>query len=72
MFQYRQVLVRMRQGDTDREIARAGLNDERRFVPSTPGRAGFRPSGAEWGVNPVRLQRRFVPTGREGASASVG
>ena len=25
MFQYRQVLVRMRQGDTDREIARAGL-----------------------------------------------
>lgn len=25
MYQYRQVLVRMRQGDTDREIARAGL-----------------------------------------------
>jgi hypothetical protein len=25
MFQYRQVLVRMRHGDTDREIARAGL-----------------------------------------------
>ena len=25
MFQYRQVLVRLRQGDTDREIARAGL-----------------------------------------------
>jgi len=25
VFQYRGVLVRMRQGDTDREIARAGL-----------------------------------------------
>jgi hypothetical protein len=25
MFQYRQVVVRMRQGDTDREITRAGL-----------------------------------------------
>jgi hypothetical protein len=25
MFQYRQVLVRLRQGDSDRDIARAGL-----------------------------------------------
>ena len=25
MFQYRQVLVRLRQGDSDREIARSGL-----------------------------------------------
>lgn len=30
MFQYRQVLVRMRQGDTDREIARARLMGRRK------------------------------------------
>jgi transposase len=49
MFQYRQVLVRLRQGDTDREIARAGLMGRPKvaafralaiergwFVPDTP------------------------------------
>ncbi len=30
MFQYRQILARMRQGDTDREIARAGLMGRRK------------------------------------------
>jgi len=30
MFEYRQVLVRMRQGDTDRQIARAGLMGRRK------------------------------------------
>ena len=30
MFQYRQVLVRMRQGDTDRDIARARLMGRRK------------------------------------------
>ena len=27
MFQHRQILVRLRQGDTEREIARRGLGD---------------------------------------------
>jgi transposase len=32
MFQYRQVLVRLRQGDTDREIARSGLMGRRKVA----------------------------------------
>lgn len=31
MYQYRQALVRMRQGDSDREIARAGLMGRRKL-----------------------------------------
>ena len=30
MFQYRQVLVRLRQGDTDRDLARSGLMGRRK------------------------------------------
>ena len=30
MFQFRQILVRLRQGDTDREIARSGLMGRRK------------------------------------------
>ena len=30
MFEYRQVLVRLRQGDTDRQIARSGLMGRRK------------------------------------------
>jgi hypothetical protein len=32
MFQYRQILVRLRQGDTDREIARHGLMGRRKLA----------------------------------------
>ena len=32
MFQYRQVLVRMRQGDPDRAIARSGLMGRRKLA----------------------------------------
>jgi hypothetical protein len=32
MFQYRQILVRVRQGDTDREIARSGLMGRRKIA----------------------------------------
>src|SRR6185437_8403394 len=32
MFQYREVLVRLRQGDTDREIARSGLMGRRKVA----------------------------------------
>jgi hypothetical protein len=32
MFQYRQILVRVRQGDTDREIARSGLMGRRKVA----------------------------------------
>lgn len=32
MFQYRQILARLRQGDTDREIARSGLIGRRKLV----------------------------------------
>jgi len=30
MFQYRQILVRLRQGDTDRQVARSGLMGRRK------------------------------------------
>jgi len=33
MFQFRQILVRLRQGDTDREIARSGLMGRRKAPP---------------------------------------
>jgi hypothetical protein len=32
MFQYRQVLLRLRQGDSDRDIARAGLMGRNRVA----------------------------------------
>jgi len=32
MFQYRQALVRMRQGDTDRDIARSGLMGRKKLA----------------------------------------
>jgi hypothetical protein len=34
LFEYRQVLVRMRQGDSDRDIARAGLMGRKKLTPT--------------------------------------
>ncbi len=36
MYQYRQVLVRLRQGDSDRDIDRAGLMGRKKLTSSTP------------------------------------
>ena len=46
MFEYRQVLARLRQGDTEREIARAGLMGRpkvRSYAHSPNARAGLSP-----------------------------
>ena len=47
MFQYRQVLVRLRQGDSDRDVARAGLMGRPKVAARPPPRRNITRMGHE-------------------------